>query len=158
MVRPFALIAARILAGAALALWLGGFAAAGAVVAPLAFALLERPDAGALMGACFRRLNGIGIGCGVLLLVALALEGAARPALSRRLLAVRAALISGAVALAIYLGVSLFPRMDGLRAATPAASPAFDSLHALSRQLLSGQMLLLVGVLIGAAVAGGIGE
>jgi hypothetical protein len=153
MIRPFALIVARTLEGVALALWLGGFAAAGAIVAPLAFGLLERADAGTLMGACFRRLNGIGIGCGVVLLFALAIEAVAHPALPRRLLAGRAALIGGALALAVYLGGSLFPRMDTTRAATPAASPTFDRMHALSRQLLSVQMVLLLGVLVASAAS-----
>jgi hypothetical protein len=153
-------IGAKALEVLALALWLGGFVTAGAVVAPLAFELLARPEAGALMGACFRRLNGIGIVCGGMLLAALALEAAARPDPARRLLALRAGLVGGALALALYLGFIHFPAMEAARAAAGGASavagasgPNFDRMHALSRQLLSLQMLLLLGVIVGSATA-----
>jgi hypothetical protein len=152
-------IGAKITEVLALALWLGGFVTAGAVVAPLAFSLLSRPEAGALMGACFRRLNGIGIACGGVLLVALALETFGS-SLSRRAVALRAGLIGGALALALYLGAILFPTMETARVASVpgAASPAFDRMHGLSRQLLSLQMLLLVGVVVGSAAGAAKGD
>lgn len=144
-------IGAHVLEILSLALWLGGFITAGAVVAPLAFKLLARPEAGRLMGAIFERLNGIGIACGVVLLLALAIEGSSR-ATSRSALLTRAALVGGALALALYLGAILFPEMKELRgASTNVATPAFDRMHALSRQLLSLQMLLLLGALVGSA-------
>lgn len=155
MLRLTMLITAGAIERLALALWLGGFVVVGAVVAPLAFGVLSRPEAGELMGACFRRLNGIGVACGVILLVTLAVEAAADAAGSRRLLAARGALIGAALAVALYLGVSLFPRMEVARAAAPAgaAGPAFDRMHERSRQLLSLQMLLLVGVAVASAAA-----
>jgi hypothetical protein len=145
-----------VLEGLALALWLGGFVTAGAVVAPFVFRSLSRPEAGELMGAIFRRLNEIGIGCGVALFLALALEGAARAGHSRRLLVLRAGLVGGALALALYLGILLFPAMEFARGeGQPAAGPSFDRMHALSRQLLSLQMLLLLGALAGSAASAG---
>jgi uncharacterized protein DUF4149 len=152
---PSVRIVAKTLEYLALALWLGGFLTAGAVVAPLAFGQLARADAGELMGACFRRLNGVGIVSGGILMVALALEAAARADQARRLFALRAGLVGGALALALYLGFVLFPTMEAARAAAPdAAGPAFDRMHALSRQLLSLQMFLLLGVIVGSATAG----
>jgi hypothetical protein len=151
MIRPSWLIFARSLEGLALCLWLGGLIAVGALVAPVAFGVLSRPEAGRVVGECFRRLNLIGFACGGALLLALLLEAAVLRRAHARLRAARAALVLAAIALGLYLGVRLFPEMNALRAA--GSSPAFQRLHHLSAQLLSLQMLLLLGELICSAAS-----
>src|SRR5213593_2859924 len=114
MNRPSLLILARALESLALCLWLGGLVAVGALVAPVAFGVLSRPEAGRVVGECFRRLNLIGCVCGGVLLLALLLESASLPRTASGLRAARAALVIVAVALAMYLGLRLFPQMDAL--------------------------------------------
>jgi hypothetical protein len=155
MTRPALFITAKTLEALALCLWLGGMVAVGAFVAPVAFAELARADAGRVMGECFRRLNSAGIACGGVLLLTLVLEGIAVPSSPPRLRAARAALAGGALALSLYLTFSLFPEMEAQRAsAGPGPAPeGFAALHALSRRLLSFQMLLLLGALIASAAS-----
>jgi MFS family permease len=151
MIRPSWLILARVLEGLALCLWLGGLIAVGALVAPVAFGVLSRPEAGRVVGECFRRLNLIGFACGGALLLALLLEAAVWPRAHARLRAARAVLVLAAVALGLYLGLRLFPEMNALRAA--GSSPPFQRLHHLASQLLSLQMLLLLAELICSAAS-----
>jgi Domain of unknown function (DUF4149) len=146
MNRPSLLILARALEGLALCLWLGGLVAVGALVAPVAFGVLSRPEAGRVVGECFRRLNLIGCVCGGVLLMALLLESTSRPRAASGLRAARASLVIAAVALSLYLGLRLFPQMDALRAA--GSSPLFQELHHRASRLLSFQMLLLLAVLL----------
>src|SRR5262249_28999837 len=105
MIRPSWLILARALEALALCLWLGGLVAVGALVAPVAFGVLSRPEAGRVVGECFRRLNLIGFACAGVLLLALLLEAAVLPHAHTRLRATRAVLVLLAVALGLYLGL-----------------------------------------------------
>jgi Domain of unknown function (DUF4149) len=151
MIRPSWSILARVLEGLALCLWLGGLVAIGALVAPVAFGVLSRPEAGRVVGECFRRLNLIGFACGGVLLLALLLESAALPRAATGLRTARAALVIGAVALSFYLALRLFPEMEALRAA--GSSPLFQQLHHRASRLLSVQMLLLLAELLCSAAS-----
>ena len=135
-------ILARCLHTTALALWLGGLVAIGALVAPVAFqtvhinpALASNPAAqaalaGGIVGGSLRRFNVVCLGCGGLLLLADGLL-LARAGLGRRprVWTALALLVTLALcASALYLSLDLFPALDAAQG--QGNMPLFDSLHA----------------------------
>lgn len=134
-------ILARWLHEIGLALWLGGLIAIGALVAPVAFhlvqinpALAANPTAqaalaGGIVGGSLRRFNVVCYGCGGLLLLAngilLARAGLSR---SHRVWTALALLVSFALcASALYLSVVLFPALDAAQG--QGNQVVFDALH-----------------------------
>ncbi len=135
-------VLARCLHTTALALWLGGLIAIGALVAPVAFqtvhinpALAGNPAAqanlaGGIVGGSLRRFNVVCLGCGGLLLLADGLL-LARAGLGRRprVWTALALLVTLALcASALYLTFGLFPALDAAQGQGNMA--LFDSLHA----------------------------
>jgi len=129
-------IAARALHAIALALWLGGLIAIGALVAPTAFHLtrslpalagdtaLQNAIAGGVVGGSLKLFVVLCDVCGVLLLLTGAVlfrSTPRRPALS--CLAVSALLLLSS----LYLGLSLTPALDAAQARGDFAT--FDGLH-----------------------------
>ncbi len=135
-------VLARWLHTIALALWMGGLIAIGALVAPVAFHLVQinpvlggNPSAqaalaGGIVGDSLRRFNVVCYACGGLLLLANGLL-LARAGLSRRhrVWTALALLVTLALAAsALYLGLGLFPAMDSAQAQSNRT--LFDTLHA----------------------------
>ncbi len=129
-------ITARVLHGLALALWLGGLVAIGALVAPTAFhaarsapllagsPAAQNTLAGAVVGGSLRLFNFLTLGCAAMLLVSNLLL---LPKTSRRwtsaCLAVTAVLLLSTLSLAF----GLTPAMDHAQASGDLAS--FDKMH-----------------------------
>ncbi len=109
----------------ALALWIGGTIAIGAVVAPVAFRSLESAAAaGAIVGDSFKRFNYIVYVCGVVL----ALTSIIQVVLNREhsfwgdgdrlwslLTSTRFVLLFVMISVALYLGMGLTSKMDEVR-------------------------------------------
>jgi hypothetical protein len=148
--------AVRYLYVLALALWLGGMALAGFVVAPTVFSVLQawnastgRVLAGELFGEILRRLYLIGGVAGGVMFLALTVQRIIGP--RPKAYGVRAVLIVLMFALTVYAGYVIQPRIDGIQRQVegpmielPADDPRraeFDGLHSLSTTLLSLTML-----------------
>lgn len=148
--------AVRYLYVLALALWLGGMALAGLIVAPTVFSVLGNWDAatgrvlaGNVFGEILRRLYLVGAAAGTLMLAALTLQRVIGP--RPKAYGVRAALIVVMVGLTVYAAARLQPRIETLQA--QAGGPMiqladgdprraeFDRLHSLSTTLMSLTML-----------------
>lgn len=155
-------ILARCLHTTALALWLGGLIAIGALVAPVAFqtvhinpALTDNPAAqtalaGGIVGGSLRRFNVVCYGCGLLLLLANGLL-LARAGQGRRFRVWTALTLLVTLALcvsALYLGLGLFPSLDAAQAQGNIS--LFDTLHARYERVstsLQFPLLLLLALL-----------
>jgi uncharacterized membrane protein len=140
----------------ALAVWLGGMAILGAVVAPATFQVLQAADptsgrgmAGALFGVVLSRFHLVAYGCGAVLLlslVAMALLGP-RP----KAFAIRCALVAAMLLVAVYSGVAVLGEISaiqqevgGLPSKLPESDPRrirFDELHQLSTRLMLVNLL-----------------
>jgi uncharacterized membrane protein len=135
----------------ALAVWLGGMILLGAVVAPLTFQVLQASDpdtgrllAGELFGAVLNRFHFVAYGAGALLLVTLVAMAILGP--RPRGFAVRAAIISAMLLVALYSGLVVLREVDSIQLAAgvlPSTLPAgdarrvrFDALHQLSTRLI----------------------
>lgn len=140
----------------ALALWLGGMALAGFVVAPTVFSVLQawnastgRVLAGDLFGEILRRLYLVGSVAAGIMFVALTVQRIIGP--RPKAYGVRAALIVIMFALTAYAAYVVQPRIDSLQQLVggpmielPAEDPRrseFDGLHSLSTTLLSLTMV-----------------
>jgi hypothetical protein len=131
-----------------LGVWLGGICLLSFVVAPGAFSSLGNPDAaGAMVGFTLGKLHLIGIGAGVIYLVAYFLGHASAPNIAR--MAAVAVLIM--VLLTAFSQFFVTARLADLRtqmgsvAQTPADNPlrmSFDRLHQWSVWLESAVLLL----------------
>jgi hypothetical protein len=140
----------------ALALWLGGMALAGLVVAPTIFSVLQdwnastgRVLAGDVFGEILRRLYLVGYTAGALMFVALTLQRIVGP--RPKAYGVRAVLIAIMIALNAYAAALIQPRIETLQLEVggpmiqlPTEDPRraeFDRLHSLSTTLMSLTML-----------------
>lgn len=149
------MIALRYVYVLALVIWLGGIIILGALVAPTTFQLLQAVDpsagralAGDLFGALIARFHYVQYGAALTLLltlVVMAILGPRPPAF-----AVRTAVITVMLGIALYSGLIVLARIDaiqldigGLASALPAADPRriqFDQLHELATQLMMVNM------------------
>jgi hypothetical protein len=147
----------------ALVLWLGGMAIAGLVVAPTTFGVLEawnpstgRVLAGQVFGAVLARMHLIAYGAGAAMVIVLTVQRLLGP--RPRSYGIRIGLLAVVLALTIYSGVRISPRIDQLQAEVtgpmstlPADDPRrveFDRLHSLSTTLVMATLvggLMLVG-------------
>jgi hypothetical protein len=146
----------------ALAVWLGGMIVVAGVVAPAIFSAIEAPDpaagralAGRIFGRVLARFNIVAYAAGATMLLALGLQRAVGP--RPRAFGLRAGLVAGMLAVTLYSGVFVSPRIDALqREAGGAISHLtgedprrleFDGLHQLSSRLFGvvalGGLLLL---------------
>jgi len=153
-------LALRLVYVLALAVWLGGMAILGAVVAPTIFQTLQGADpeggralAGLAFGAMLARFHYIAYGCGILLLVMLIIMAVLGP--RPKAFAVRCALVVAMLAVAVYSGVAVLGEIDAIQqevGGLPSRLPAgdarrirFDELHQLSTRLM---MVNLLGALV----------
>lgn len=156
----------RFLHAFALAVWLGGMAVLGAVVAPATFQVLQarsgvsgRVLAAAVFGTILDRFQLVAYVCAAVVLVTLAVMAFGARQMRAEGYAVRGALAAAMLAVALYMGMSLYPEVNRIQAAIGAdVSPStldagdprrvrFDALHARSTRLmqlnLAGTLILL---------------
>lgn len=143
----------------ALAVWLGGMAILGAVVAPTIFQTLQMADpesgralAGLAFGAILARFHYVAYGCGVLLLVMLIVMALLGP--RPKHFAIRWGIVAAMLLVALYSGVVVLGEIDAIQrevgtlpsrlAAGDARRVRFDELHQLSTRLM---MIDLIGAL-----------
>ena len=145
----------------ALAVWLGGMAVLGAVVAPSTFQVLQdreamagRVLAGAVFGTALDRFQFVAYACAAVVLVTLGLMARAKTRSSG--LVVRATIAAALLAISLYAGLSVYPEVDRVQAAigadvspstleaTDARRVRFDALHERSTTLMQ---INLVGTL-----------
>jgi uncharacterized membrane protein len=144
----------------ALVVWLGGMTVLGALVAPTTFQILQATEpttgrelAGEVFGATIARFHYIAYGAGGLLLVTLTAMAVLGP--RPRAYAIRTALITTMLGVALYSGLVVLTRIDGIQRdvggpvsrlrADDERRLRFDHLHQLSTQLM---MLNMAGALM----------
>ena len=149
----------------ALAVWLGGMAVLGAVVAPSTFQVLQAREAmagrvlaGAVFGTALDRFQFVAYACAAVVLVTLGLMAGlmARAKAREGGLAARAAIAAVMLAISLYAGLSVYPEVNRVQsaiganvspstlAATDARRVRFDALHERSTTLMQ---INLVGTL-----------
>ena len=153
------MLALRLVYVLALAVWLGGMTILGAVVAPSIFQTLQSADAesgralaGLAFGEILSRFHYIAYGCGVLLLVRLTVIALLGP--RPKQFAIRCAIITAMLLVALYSGVMVLGEIDAIQqqvgtlpSRLPDGDPRrvrFDELHQLSTRLM---LLDLIGAL-----------
>lgn len=140
-------LASDIVAGIALALWVGGMVFFAAAVAPAAFGVVQdRVLAGSVVSHAMRTLHYLSYGCAVVLITCYTFERAR----------LKAGLVVLMFGIALYSGMAVSPELADIRATAgainelPDGNPVrqrFDFLHHLSVRLmgfniLAGLMLL----------------
>ena len=150
------MVAVRYVYVLALAVWLGGMAVLGAIVAPATFQVLQAsaPDngralAGELFGVVLTRFHYVAYAAGTTLLLALIAMRVLGP--RPKAFAVRALLVFAMLLAAVYSGVYILGAIDaiqleagGLTSLLPAGDARrvrFDQLHQLSTRLMTANIL-----------------
>ncbi|MEY4748823.1 MAG: hypothetical protein RIQ60_1037 [Pseudomonadota bacterium] len=127
-------------------LWLGGLLTLGGVVAPTAFALLERPLAGRLAGACFKAEAHIALALAVALFV---MERFLARARARQgggsLFSANMLLAQGALFCTVVGYFALQPMMEAARQSAQGAA-SFALLHGASSALFAVKGLLVAAL------------
>lgn len=157
------MLALRYTYALALAVWLGGMVALGAIVAPATFQTLESREAagrvlaGAVFGAVLGRFQWVAYACAGVALVALAAMRVLGP--KPKGFAARFGILALMLALSLYAGASVYREVDAVQreigiTVSPSTLPEndarrirFDALHQLSTRLmmvnLAGAVILL---------------
>jgi len=99
----------------AIAVWLGGLVALGALAAPVVFSVVSLPTAADAMTIVFRRFDTVAMTCAALVLASEAARGIGRARFARVDLA-RLAVSALATALAVLEGARVSPRIAELHA------------------------------------------
>lgn len=140
----------------ALVVWLGGMVVLGAIVAPTTFQVLQtsapeigRALAGDVFGSMLARFHYVAYAAGATLLVTLALMAILGP--RPRAFAVRLALVTAMLLVAVYSGVVILGAIDAIQlevGGLPSILPAgdarrvrFDELHQLSTRLMMANIV-----------------
>jgi hypothetical protein len=154
------MIGLRVASLAVLALWVGGLATLGFVVAPTVFATLEHADpaggrtlAGLVFGAAFNRFLYISLAMGGLSIGLLILRALLGPRPLR--LAWRVWTVVGMVAFTAVTIFIISPRIDRLRRDTPGTMAALADSD--PRKAEFGRLHGLSNVLMLATLVGGVG-
>jgi hypothetical protein len=107
---------ASVVALFAIAVWLGGLLALGAIAAPVVFSMVPMPTAADAMTVVFRRFDLVAMTCGAVVLLSEAIRAVRRAPLARRDVA-RAAVSVLAAAASVVQGMHVSPRIAELHAA-----------------------------------------
>src|SRR5690349_17475088 len=105
----------------ALVCWLGGMVVFSAVIAPVVFTTLSRPDAGKLVAAIFPRYYVLGYICGAIALILAIWFALART--NRASWTLAAILLAAALGCTAYAGIVVRPQVDAIRTVTEEANP-----------------------------------
>jgi hypothetical protein len=152
-------LALRLVYVLALAIWLGGMAILGAVVAPTIFQTMQAADpesgralAGLAFGAILARFHYLAYGCGILLLVMLIVIALLGP--RPKHFAIRSGIVVGMLLVSAYSGEIVLGEIDAIQrevgtlpSRLPDTDPRrarFNELHQLSTRLM---MVNLIGAL-----------
>lgn len=136
----------------ALAVWLGGLLALGAIVAPVVFSVVSMPSSADAMTIVFRRFDQVAMTCAALVLASEAMRALARVGF-RPVDHARAALCVVAAALAVFEGTHVSPRIAALHAggAIRGLGPAgreLAHLHDIAELCGKTEVVLLVAVVV----------
>ena len=152
------MLALRYAAVVALAVWIGGLIALGALVAPSIFGVLDasgmaggRTLAGTLFGEILRRFHYVAYVCGAVVLASLAARGVLGP--RPRRFSVRLAILAAILAATVYSGLVVSPevvRMQQSIGAAPSTLASEDPRRAAFGRLHATSTALHVVALIGA--------
>jgi putative copper export protein len=142
----------EIVAMLALAVWLGGLLALGAIVAPVIFSRVSMPWSADAMTVVFQRFDLVAMSCAATLLVTEAARAVAHVPFSRTD-HLRAGISLLAAIEAVYEGASISPRIASLHAAgvvrgLGSAGVELSSLHDRAELLGKTEVLLLVVVVV----------
>ena len=136
----------------AIALWMGGLATLGAIVAPTVFRVVAAPANADAMTTVFRRFDTLALACAV---VALACEVGlrARQTSKPREDLARLLSVAGAAGVAVLEALWLSPGIDALHKAGAvrrigAAGEALERLHRVAESFAKLELLLLALVLV----------
>jgi hypothetical protein len=136
----------------AVALWLGGLVALGAVAAPIVFSIVPLPLSADAMTVVFRRFDRVAMGCAALALVTEAVCALARASF-RRIDMARAGVTALAAAAAVFEGTSLSPRIAELHSGGAIRSVAeagmeLARLHDMAEWCGEAEVVLLAVVVV----------
>jgi putative copper export protein len=141
----------------AVAVWLGGLLALGAVAAPIVFSMVAFPSNADAMTVVFRRFDRVAIGCAALVLAAEASRGLARVnfTVSDRMRAAAGAMAAG---LAVLEATSVSPRIAALHAGGAlrgigSAGMELARLHDVAEWCGKAEVVLLGAVIVLEVVA-----
>ncbi|HZU85380.1 MAG TPA: DUF4149 domain-containing protein, partial [Polyangiaceae bacterium] len=135
----------------AVALWLGGLVALGALAAPVVFSVVPLPTSADAMTIVFRRFDVVAMACAAVVLATEAARVLARLPFARADHA-RAVASAAAGALAVFGGTSVSPRIAALHAAgavrgVGVSGTELARLHDVAEWCGKGEVILLVVVL-----------
>jgi hypothetical protein len=137
----------------ALALWLGGLVALGAIVAPVVFHVVPAPTSADAMTIVFRRFDTLAVGCACVVLVAEVIRALGRERVGRVDL-VRASVAVLASALAMLEAFAISPSIEALHRSGAIrgfgdAGLRLEALHVQAERVASGEIafgLALIGL------------
>lgn len=139
-----------VLAIVAIALWMGGMLALGAIAAPVVFRMVPAPTSADAMTVVFRRFDMVAMACATLVLLIEVVLAATRKPITRRDMARCGALLV-AGALAVYQGAVLSPSIEALhRAGAIRGSGALgeDLDHAHRLAVTCGNIVTLLLIMV----------
>lgn len=151
------MVAALFLYLLSLVCWLGGMVFFSILLAPIIFKLLPMAEAGKLVSALFPRYYLLGYAAGAIGSILAIYLGVMRTPRIWWALAALALVI--ALALTVYAGVVVRPKVDAIRTVAeesnpdPARRAEFDRLHHLSVVLNGAAMVLNLAALLSSAAA-----
>lgn len=136
----------------AVAVWLGGLVALGAITAPVVFSMVSMPASADAMTVVFRRFDQVAMACAALVLASEAMRAVARVGFTWVDHA-RAATGVVAAALAVYEGASVSPRIAALHAGGAIrgmgeAGIELSHLHDIAELCGKTEVILLVAVVV----------
>jgi hypothetical protein len=145
-------VVSAVVSALAVALWLGGLVALGAIAAPIVFAMVPLPQSADAMTLVFLRFDTVAMTCASIAVAAEAARVAVRVRY-RRLDVARAAVTATAAALATYEGASVSPRIAALHAggAIRGVGPAgleLSALHDVAEACGKASVFLLAAVVV----------
>jgi hypothetical protein len=141
----------------AVAVWLGGLLALGAIAAPVVFSIVPMPASADAMTVVFRRFDTVAMACAAVVLAGEAMRVLGRLRFSHVDYA-RAAASVLAAAVAVFEGMLVSPRIAALHAAGAvrryeAAGLELARLHDVAELCAKVQVVLLAAVIVTQALA-----
>jgi Domain of unknown function (DUF4149) len=138
---------ASVVALLAIAVWLGGLLALGALAAPVVFTVVPLPMAADAMTVVFQRFDIVAMTCAALILLSEALRAVSQRSFARVDIA-RGVVCAIAAALAVVQGAHVSPRIASLHAVgvsrgLGASGMELSRLHDLAELLGQAQVILL---------------